>query len=185
MGSAFGRNNLFCQAVGAARSGDPVGAKQAIEKLTVLRDKTEKASAYWAKQVEIQRLSAIAWLMYQEGRKDVALKTMKTAAELESSTEKHSMTPGEILPARELLADMLLEMGRYQEARIEYETALERSANRFNSLFGAGRAAELSGNPSQAAAYDERLVETTENASTHRKPLAHAKLYLLQSRGSS
>ncbi len=85
--------------------------------------------------------------MYQEGRKDVALKTMKTAAELESSTEKNPMTPGEILPARELLAGMLLEMGRYQEARIEYKTALERDANRFNSLYGAGRPAELSDNP--------------------------------------
>ena len=123
--------------------------------------------------------------MYQEDRKDEALEIMQKAAELESSTEKHPVTPGEILPARELLADMLLEMGRYQEAQVEYEAALERSANRFNSLYGAGLAAELSNNKSQAVSYYEKLVEITKNVNTDRMQLKHAILYLSQNQVSS
>jgi tetratricopeptide (TPR) repeat protein len=153
--------------------------------LTALHEKSKNSSAYWAKQVEIQRLSAMAWLMYYENRKDEALKVMKKAAEIESSTEKHPVTPGEILPARELLADMLLDMGRYQEAQVEYEAALKRSAKRFNSLYGAGRAAELSNNRNQAVWYYEKLVEITKGVNTDRKQLKHAKLYLTQNQVSS
>jgi len=177
---AMDATTYFARALGAARSGNLTIANQALEKLTALHEKSENSSAYWAKQVEIQRLSAMAWLMYQEDRKDEALEIMQKAAELESSTDKHPVTPGEILPARELLADMLLEMGRYQEAQVEYEAALERSANRFNSLYGAGLAAELSNNKSQAVSYFERLVEITKNVNTDRKQLKHAKLYLTQ-----
>ena len=182
---AMDATTYFTKALGAARSGNLTVAKQALEKLAALQEKSENSSAYWAKQVEIQRLSAMAWLMYQEDRKDEALEIMQKAAELESSTEKHPVTPGEILPARELLADMLLEMGRYQEAQVEYEAALERSANRFNSLYGAGLAAELSNNKSQAVSYYEKLVEITKNVNTDRKQLKHAKLYLSQNQVSS
>ncbi len=110
---------------------------------------------------------------------------MQKAAVLESSTEKHPVTPGEILPARELLADMLLDMGRYREAQAEYETALKRSPNRFNSLYGAGLAAELGNNKSQAVLYYKKIVEITETVKTDREQLKHAKLYLSQNRVSS
>ncbi len=175
----------FARALGAARSGKMKVANQALEKLTVLHKKAEKTSVYWAKQVEIQRLSAMAWIMYQEDRKKEALNVMQKAAVLESSTEKHPVTPGEILPARELLADMLLDMGRYREAQAEYETALKRSPNRFNSLYGAGLAAELGNNKSQAVLYYKKIVEITETVKTDREQLKHAKLYLSQNRVSS
>jgi tetratricopeptide (TPR) repeat protein len=175
----------FARALGAARSGKMKVANQALEKLTVLHKKAEKTSVYWAKQVEIQRLSAMAWIMYQEDRKKEALNVMQKAAALESSTEKHPVTPGEILPARELLADMLLDMGRYREAQAEYETALKRSPNRFNSLYGAGLAAELGNNKSQAVLYYKKIVEITETVKTDREQLKHAKLYLSQNRVSS
>jgi tetratricopeptide (TPR) repeat protein len=127
----------------------------------------------------------MAWIMYQEDRKKEALNVMQKAAVLESSTEKHPVTPGEILPARELLADMLLDMGRYREAQAEYETALKRSPNRFNSLYGAGLAAELGNNKSQAVLYYKKIVEITETVKTDREQLKHAKLYLSQNRVSS
>jgi tetratricopeptide (TPR) repeat protein len=174
----------FARALGAARSGNVKMANQALEKLTALHKKAEKTSAYWAKQIEIQRLSVTAWIVYQEGRKNEALNIMQKAAELESSTEKHPVTPGEILPARELFADMLLDMGRYREAQTEYETALKRSPNRFNSLYGAGLAAELGNNKSRAVLYYKKIVEITETVKTDREQLKHAKLYLSQNRVS-
>ena len=175
----------YAKALGAARAGNVKMANQALEKLTSLHKKTEKTSAYWAKQVEIQRLSAMAWIMYQEDRKKKALNVMRKAAELESSTEKHPVTPGEILPARELLADMLLDMGRYKEAQTEYETTLKRSANRFNSLYGAGLAAELGNNKKDAVLYYKKLVEMTEEVKSEREQLKHARLYLSQNQVSS
>jgi tetratricopeptide (TPR) repeat protein len=169
----------FARALGAARSGNGQGAAQALENLAGLREWTAETSAYWAKQVEIQRLSAMAWLAYQEGRQEEGLNTMRRAAELETSTEKHPVTPGEVLPARELLADMLLGMGRYKEAQAEYEAALERNANRFNSLYGAGRAAELEGDKSKAAFYYKKLVEMTANGA-ERKRLQQARAFLAE-----
>ena len=168
----------FARAMGAARSGNVNMANQALEKLTALNKKAGETSAYWAKQVEILRLSSLAWIMYQEGGKEEALNVMQNAAELESSTEKHPVTPGEILPARELLADMLLDMGRYREAQTEYETALNRSPNRFNSLFGAGLAAELGNNKSRAVLYYKKIVEITKNVKTDREQLKRVQLYL-------
>jgi tetratricopeptide (TPR) repeat protein len=175
----------FAKALGAARSNNLKVAKQALEKLTALHNKAEKISAYWAKQIEIQRLSVTAWIEFQEGRKIEALKIMQKAAELESSTEKHPVTPGEILPARELFADMLLDMGRYREAKTEYETTLKRSPNRFNSLYGAGLAAELGGNKSGAVLYYKKIVEITKTVKTDREQLKQAKLYLSQTGDSS
>jgi tetratricopeptide (TPR) repeat protein len=104
---------------------------------------------------------------------------MRRAAKVETSTEKHPVTPGEILPARELLADMLLDMGRYKEAQAEYEAALERSANRFNSLYGAGRAAELRGNKRKAAFYYKKLIEMTAN-DTERERLQQVRTFLAE-----
>jgi tetratricopeptide (TPR) repeat protein len=175
----------FAKALGAARSDNLKVAKHALEILTALQDRAEKTSVYWAKQIEIQRLSAMAWIVYQEGMEIEALKIMQKAAELESSTEKHPVTPGEILPARELLADMLFDMGRYRAAQTEYESALERSPNRFNSLYGAGLAAELGGSKNEAAFYYKKILEITANVKTDRERLKHVKFYLSQTVGSS
>ncbi len=151
----------FGRALGAARSGAEKTAGQALDKLAELHARAVKSSAYWAKQVEIQRLSAKAWLMYGEGNHQEALNTMRKAAEMEASTEKHPVTPGEILPAHELYADMLLEMKRFRQALDQYLAALERSPNRLNSLYGAGRAAELEGDAGKAAEYYGKLVKIT------------------------
>jgi tetratricopeptide (TPR) repeat protein len=167
----------YAVALGAARSNNLQSANQAINNLTELEIRTAETSKYWAKQVEIQRMSAMAWLTYQEGEKEKALDLMRQSARLEATTEKHPVTPGEILPSLELLGDMLLDMGRYKESLAEYETALDRSANRFNSLYGAGRAAELGGNKGKAVWYYKKLVEMTA-ADSKRERLNHARAFL-------
>ena len=149
----------FSNGLGAARIGDTVKAREAIERLKKLEKQVVKSSDYWAKQVKIQRLSVEAWLDYAVGEKDAALKTMREATALEATTEKHPVTPGEVLPAHELLADMLLDLERYQEAQHYYEATLERSPNRFNSLYGAGRTAELAGDKKTAARHYGMLNE--------------------------
>jgi tetratricopeptide (TPR) repeat protein len=151
----------YAVALGAAKSGNRQLSNHAIYILKKLEDKTAETSKYWARQVEIQRISAMAWLEYYEGDKGKALDLMRQAASLESTTEKHPVTPGEILPSRELLGDMLLDMGQYKDAMVEYEAALKRSANRFNSLYGAGKAAELAGDKEKATFYYKKLVEIT------------------------
>jgi len=168
----------FARALGATRSGNPEAARQSISTLETLRDRAAETSQYWAKQIEIQRLTAEAWLMYQPGKKDDALEMMRNAAVLEASTEKHPITPGEVLPAQELLADMLLDLGRYEEAGTAYQAALNRSPNRFNSLYGAGRAAELKGNSTQAALYYSQLVEVTTKADVEPLRLQQARAFL-------
>lgn len=168
----------FARALGAARSGKPEAARPALEALARLRDRAAETSGYWADQVEIQRLAALAWTQYAEGRKDEALETMRAAAEKEAATEKHPVTPGEVLPARELLGSMLLELGRHEEARAPYEAALERSPRRFNALYGAGRAAERAGDAQVATQYYRELLDLTGEEGSGRDRLAHAREYL-------
>jgi tetratricopeptide (TPR) repeat protein len=167
----------FGRALGAARSGRTVEARSSLTALADLHKRTDAVSPYWGTQVEIQRLSALAWFELEEGNAEQALRTMRTAAELESSSEKHPVTPGEVLPANELLGDMLLELGYPAEARLAYESALERGPNRFNSLFGAGRAAELTGDSDAATRYYGLLLELTKDADTERDALRHARQY--------
>jgi tetratricopeptide (TPR) repeat protein len=119
----------------------------------------------------------MAWLAFEEGKKNEALEMMRTAAGSESSTFKHPVTPGEVLPARELLADMLLVMGRPAAALAEYEASLQRSPNRFNSLYGVGRAAELADNRAKAASYYRKLIRVTADVAADRARLQHARAF--------
>src|SRR5204863_58616 len=101
----------FARAIGAARTGNAAQARAETEKLGNLRETLQQnKDAYWAEQVEIQRRAAAAWTARAEGKTDDALALMRSAAELEATTEKHNISPGPIVLARELLGDMLLEM---------------------------------------------------------------------------
>lgn len=167
----------FARALGAAHTGNKAIARDALNNLARLQRITAETSAYWASQVEIQRLSAQAWIEYLDGNQIKGLQIMRRAASLETETEKHPVTPGEVLPARELLADMLLDMGHYQKAQVEYEAALQRSANRFNSLYGAARTADLGGDKTKAAIYYKELTEIAAN-DAEREQLIFAREYL-------
>src|SRR6185295_15920266 len=104
----------FARAIGAARSGDSNRASVEVEKLTEIHKQLAgaKDNYDWATQVEIQRRAAAAWLAKASGKSQDALELMRSAADLEDSTEKHPVTPGAVLPARELLGDLLLELNR-------------------------------------------------------------------------
>ena len=165
----------FARALGAARSRRFEQARSDLETLAGLQEKVATASPYWGTQVEIQRLSALAWLEFEEGDTEGGLSTMQRAAGMEAGTEKHPVTPGEVLPAGELLADMYMELGRFPEALSSYEAALERSPNRFNSLYGAGMAAARVGEMTRAEAYFTALLEVAARADTHRPRLEEVR----------
>jgi len=152
----------FTQALGASHTGDLDGAQSALGRLEAVHAGLQASpipGPYdWAKQVESARLAAMAWLIFAEGRKDEALDVARAAAELEERTGKHPVTPGPPLPARELLGDMLLEMGRPADALTAYEIGLRAAPNRFNSLYGAARAAESSRDMARARALYAALV---------------------------
>lgn len=155
----------FARALGAARSGDPEQAAIDLEALGACRETLERhEETYWATQVEIQHRAAAAWLALAEGREEDALEFMRSAAELEDTTDKHPVTPGQIVPARELLAQMLLELGRPEEALREFEAVLEAEPNRFGPLFGAAHAAKLAGRPDTARARFTQLVDVAPDS---------------------
>src|SRR5207237_8381856 len=100
----------FARAIGAARSGDAARARAAVDRLAALKDTMK--DAYWAEQIEVQRRAAAAWTARAEGKPEEGFALMRSSVELEASTEKHNITPGPIVTARELLGDMLLEAGQ-------------------------------------------------------------------------
>ncbi len=169
----------FARALGAARSGDATAARAEAQKLEGYRASLVAAKqAYWAEQVNIQRQAAAAWAARAEGKTDEALKLMRAAADLEDSTEKHPVTPAAVVPARELLGEMLLDLNQPAEALVEFEASAAREPNRLNGLFGAARAAELSGNTHKAKALYTRLVTLCARADGERPELRHAKAAL-------
>lgn len=151
----------FARALGAAHRSDVALARESVDALAELRDRAAESNAYWGAQVEIQRLAALAWLSFEQGERGQGLHTMQRAAQLEAATEKHPVTPGEVIPASELLADMLLAMGDHAAAQKQYATTLERSPNRFNSVYGLARAAELAGDEPAALKAYRQLVQFT------------------------
>lgn len=171
----------FARGIGAARAGDPDAARAAAERLATLRDAAQRTSAYWARQVEVQRLAVVAWAAHAGGDGSTALRRMREAAELESSTEKHPVTPGEVVPARELLGEMLLEMGRYAEARDAFAAALERSPGRLRALYGAGRAAELAGDLPGAADWYRAVIDAAGEGDPDNETVRHAAAFVSRS----
>ena len=173
-------NIQFARAVGAARSGDVASAREAVERLAAIRQALVevKGDYDWAKQVDIQHRAASAWLAHAEGKDEEALRLMRAAADLDDATDKHPVTPGAILPAREMLGDLLSELNQPAQALKEYQKSLEISPNRFNSIYGAARAAELAKNHAKARAYYEKLVALTEQADSSRPELEQSRKYL-------
>ncbi len=145
----------FAQALGAARSAQPVRALEALDRLEQLvadLKRTPVLGPYdWTGHVESLRMAAAAWVARTEGRDQEALRLAREAAELDERTGKHPVTPASMLPPRELLADLLLGLGRPAEALEEYEAALREAPNRFNALAGAARAAERAGRAERAS----------------------------------
>jgi tetratricopeptide (TPR) repeat protein len=177
----FAEANLyFARAVGAARTGNTAVARQELQQLATIQEALSevKTGFDWAKQVQIQHHAAAAWLAQAEGKDNQAERFLRAAAELEDSTDKHPVTPGSLLPAREMLGDLLLEQKLPAQALKEYEAVLQTTPNRFNSLYGAGRAAELTGNRQKARAFYRKLTTICGHAKAQRPELQRAKAYL-------
>lgn len=169
----------FARAVGAARSGDAVTARQAVERLEALHKAAIDAKiAYWPDQIEIQRRAAAGWLARAEGRNDDALRLMKEAVELEAATDKHPVTPGVVVPARELLADLLMDLGRPAEALAEYEASLAIAPNRLYPLSGAVRAADAAGQREKARTHYATLEKLSAKGDGVRPELTKLKASL-------
>jgi len=169
----------FTRALGAARLGDSEQATVELKTLQKLRQALPAdASAYWHAQLEVQINAADAWIAHAEGRKKEALTLMRSAADLEDSVDKLPITAGEVLPARELLADMLLEQDDAARALEEYEAVLQVAPNRFNALYGAGSAAHRMGDEVKARFYYEALVAQSKLSDGTRPALEYARDFL-------
>ncbi|MDH4259819.1 MAG: nuclear transport factor 2 family protein [Gammaproteobacteria bacterium] len=168
----------FARALGAARSGDAAAAGKDVEELSRLRDTLKAAkNEYWANEVEISRLEAAAWTALAQGEREEALLLMRSAAEIEDKSEKHIVTPGRIVPARELLGEMLLELKLPADALREFEASQLREPERFHGYYGAAQAAAQSGDLAKTRRYFERLVEMAGQGSA-RPELAAARAFL-------
>jgi tetratricopeptide (TPR) repeat protein len=155
----------FARGIAAARLHDPAKAQASVAALQDIRTRLEKAKeSYWAGQAEIQGLEVSAWSSLAEGRKELALTMMKSAAELEDGTDKKAITPGPLAPARELLGEMLLEINQPTQALEQFEATLKKEPNRFRALYGAARAAQLSDNREASRKYFVELLKVCERA---------------------
>jgi len=171
----------FARGVGAARGGNAESAKHNVARLEALRDGMKAAkNTYWAEQAEIQRLAVAGWIARAEGRNNEALALLRKAADAEGATEKHPVTPGSVQPAREMLAELLLELGQPAKALAEFEASQRTDPNRFHGIAGAARAAEQAGDRDRARRYYTELLVLTKSADSDRAEIKQAKAYLGQ-----
>ena len=103
-----------------------------------------------------------------EGKRDEGTELLKAAATREDATEKHAVTPGPLLPARELLADVLLEAKKGSEALREFEAVLAKEPNRYRAISGAGKAARLAGDAKKVQTYAALLSQQAKDADAPR-----------------
>jgi tetratricopeptide (TPR) repeat protein len=169
----------FGRAVGAARSGDPAGAKQALDQIRSLKDKLANSNdVYWTGQVDIQEKAATAWIALREGQKDQAITTMRQAADLEDKSGKHVAMENRLSPMRELFGELLIESGEPAQALKEFEASLRNNPNRYRSFAGAAKAAERLGDGARAKTYYEKLVSLGASADMERPELVTARQFL-------
>jgi len=155
----------FARGLGAARLGQAPAANESAAALQQIRERLAKANeSYWAGQVEIQEVAVRAWAALAAGKNEEALRQMKSAAGLEDGTEKSAVTPGPLAPARELLGEMLLEMNEPAQALEQFEATLKKEPGRLRALYGAARAAELSGNRDTSQMYFRDLIKVCGRA---------------------
>jgi hypothetical protein len=155
----------FARGLGAARLGQAPAANKSATALQQIRERLLKAGEnYWARQVEIQELAVTAWAALAEGKKEKALRQMKSAAELEDGTEKSAVTPGPLAPARELLGEMLLQANEPAQALEQFEATLKQEPGRLRALYGAAHAAQLSGSRDTSQRYFREVLKVCGRA---------------------
>lgn len=169
----------FSRALGFTNTGNSSKAQEELDILINLRNRLNEAkNSYESGQVTIQIESIKGWIEYSKGNTEKAIEYMKLASKLESETSKAAVTPGEIIPAEELLADLYMLTGRHKEALKSYELNLKGRPFRFNGLYGAAKAAQKIDNNELAAYYFEKLIEVSEDVNSSRPELLEAKDFL-------
>jgi hypothetical protein len=168
--------NAFARGVGAAMSGDASSARAEMARLQGLRDTaTSMKISYWAEQVDIQAEVVRGLAACADGKTDECLAILRAAADREDATEKHAVTPGPILPAREVLAGVLLKQGKAADALREFEMVLVKEPNRYRALAGALQAAERTGDTKKTVLFARRIVDQTAAADSPRPEIAQAR----------
>jgi hypothetical protein len=168
--------NAYARGIGAAMSGDVAAARAQADRLQALRGAMKVP--YWVEEIGIQADMVRGLALCAEGNRPACMSALSAAAAREDATEKHAITPGRLVPAREMLAYVTLDAGNAAGALREFETVLERDPNRLRAFAGAARAAEASGDKKKAAQYAARVVELTASADTQLGEMAYAKQVL-------
>jgi tetratricopeptide (TPR) repeat protein len=167
----------LARAVGHADVEDVLGAKAEIAKMTDIRDAVaKKGDAYAADQVQIMILEASAWTLFAEKKNEEAIDSLRKAAEMEDATDKLPVSPGNLLPAREMLGDLLRTLDHPAEALKEYEESMKTTPNRLNGLYGAAKAAQAAHDDAKAKLYFGKLLVLA--GSSNRKSVANARAYV-------
>ena len=175
----------FSRALGFTNTGNSSKAQKELDILINLRDHLNEAkNSYESGQVTIQIESIKGWIEYSKGNTEKAIEYMKLASKLESETSKAAVTPGEIIPAEELLADLYMLTGKHKEALKSYELNLKGRPFRFNGLYGAAKAAQKLDNNELAAYYFEQLIKVSEDVNSSRPELLEAKDFLANNSNS-
>jgi len=169
----------FSRALGFANTGNPSAAKKELDILVSLRDRlTSAKNSYESGQVTIQIEAIKAWIEYSKGNSEEAIAYMKVASNLESKTSKAAVTPGEIIPADELLADLYLALNKPKEALETYKINLNGHPSRFNGIYGAAKAAQNLNDIEQATYYFEELIRLSVKTNSTRPEVSEAKDFL-------
>jgi predicted Zn-dependent protease len=167
---------VFARALGAARSGALAAAGRDLARLQALKDAMITAKiGYWPSQTDVQIETVRAWIALAEKRTDEAVAAMRAAVESEEASDKHAVTPGNIVTARHLLGEMWMALRRPAEALAEFERSLKREPNRFRGIHGAARAAEAAGDRKSAKEHYRELHALTAERDTNRAELVRAK----------
>src|SRR5438270_68727 len=169
----------FTRGVGMARTGDIAGAKAEIDAMKALRTALQRADqSYWADRTEEQMLAISAWVAVKEGARDQAVRFIRAAADGEDGSLKNVIMENRLYPLREMLAELLLDIGQGAAALAESETAIRQTPNRYRAFWGAARASDMGGNRAQASDYFGKLVNLAKNADTERPEVREAKAFL-------
>lgn len=171
----------YAKAIGAARAGDVVAARRSADEIAAIRSAMPATRDYdWSGSIGAEWEAVAALIAVAEGKNGEGLRLLRMAADHEDAIDKHPVTPGVLLPVREMLADLLLENGAAPQALREFDTVLKTAPRRFNATAGAAMAADRSSDKTKARAYAVQLREIARNAETSRPELEWARVYLSQ-----
>ena len=166
----------WARAIGSAHLRKPDDVRKDIAALDSIHQRLMKEKSEFANAVEDDRKEGEAWLAFADGKYDDAVKAMRPIADKEDSLGDEP----EGIPAREMIADMLLEAKRPQQALAEYQTDLKLNPNRFDGLYGAARAAEEAGKRGDASEYYAMLLKVCDGSNSTRPELSRARELVAQ-----